>query len=81
MPTVGAVSPSTGPAAGGTSVTITGTHLYGATGVKFGLTAATSVVVVSDTQITCTAPAHAVGVVDVTVVTPAGTSLDVTADH
>ena len=42
-PTVTAVSPSAGPVAGGTSVTITGTDLTGATAVTFGSTAATSV--------------------------------------
>ena len=35
---------------------------------------ATSVVVVSATSITCVSPAHVAGVVDVTVITPAGTS-------
>jgi len=37
--------------------------------VLFGGTPATSVVVVSDTQITCVTPAHPVGPVDVQVVT------------
>src|SRR5262249_23114900 len=40
-PTVSAVSPSSGVTAGGTSVTITGTNLTGATAVKFGATNAT----------------------------------------
>jgi hypothetical protein len=54
-------------------VQITGTGLTGATAVTFGGTAATAVVVNSATQITCTAPAHAAGAVDVAVTTPAGT--------
>lgn len=64
---VSAVDPGTGPAAGGTPVTLTGTGFIGASGATFGGVAATNVVVVSDTQITCTTPAHAAGVVDVTV--------------
>lgn len=78
-PTVTGVSPNTGPAAGGTSVTITGTNFtdgggaWAASAVNFGGVAATSVVVVNATTITCVSPAGS-GVVDVTVVTPGGTS-------
>ncbi len=64
------------------SVTITGTGFTGATEVDFGGTGgtpATDLVVVSDTQITCTVPAGA-GIVDVTVTTPNGTSGVVTND-
>ena len=76
-PTVTDLDPSAGSAAGGNSVVITGTGftgLSGAAAVKFGATNATSYVVNSPTQITAVAPAHAVGTVDVTVTTPAGTS-------
>lgn len=73
-PTVASVSPATGLAAGGTAVTISGTNLTGATGVTFGGTAATAVVVVNSSTITCTAPAHAAGTVDVVVTTPKGSS-------
>ena len=79
-PTVTAVSPTSGPAAGGTSVTITGTNLTGATAVKFGATAATGVVVNSATSVTATSPAGT-GTVDVTVTTPGGTSATSAADH
>ncbi|MEV7012250.1 IPT/TIG domain-containing protein [Streptosporangium sp. NPDC051022] len=73
-PAVTAVNPATGPAAGGTSVTITGTNLAGATAVAFGSTAATSFTVNSDTQITATSPATTTaGAVDVKVTTPYGT--------
>ena len=69
-PTVSGVSPNTGPAAGGTGVTITGTNFAAGATVTFGGTAATNVVVVSATQITATTPAHAAGAVTVTVTNP-----------
>src|SRR6266851_5008156 len=66
-PTVSVISPATGTAAGGTSVTITGTgFLTGAT-VKLGGTAATNVNVVSGTSITATTAAHSAGAVSVVV--------------
>ena len=51
------VSPSSGPAAGGTPVTITGTSFTGATVVDFGPTPATNLTVVNDTTITADSPA------------------------
>ncbi len=71
-PTISGLNPSSGPAAGGTSVVITGTDLTGATAVTFGGTNATSFVVNSGTQITAVASAHAAGTVEVVVSTPAG---------
>jgi alpha-tubulin suppressor-like RCC1 family protein len=71
-PTVTGVSPERGSPLGGTSVTITGTRLIGATAVKFGANNAT-IVKVSETSITAVSPAGS-GIVDVTVTTPAGTS-------
>jgi hypothetical protein len=49
-------SPSTGPQAGGTSVSILGTQLSLVTGVNFGGTPATGFVAVSDTEVTCVTP-------------------------
>jgi hypothetical protein len=72
-PCVTSISPKSGPAAGGTSVTISGLNFTGATAVKFGTAAATGVVVHSATSITATAP-PGTGTVKVTVTTPAGTS-------
>jgi hypothetical protein len=66
-PTVGSVSPGSGPIAGGTGVTIGGTNFASGAVVTFGGTAASNVVVVSATQITATTPAHAAGAVTVTV--------------
>ncbi|MFF7650558.1 IPT/TIG domain-containing protein, partial [Streptomyces sp. NPDC007983] len=78
LPTLGAVTPGQGPAAGGTAVTLTGTNLLGATAVKFGTVAATSFTVVSDIQINAVAPPGTAGPVQVTVTTPGGTSNGVT---
>ena len=79
-PTVTSISPTSGPTAGGTTVTITGTGLGGATAVTFGATAATGFVVNSATQITATAPAGT-GTVDVRVTTAGGTSATSAADQ
>ena len=79
-PTVTGISPNTGPSAGGTSVTITGTSLNGATAVKFGNTAAASFVVNSATSISAVSPAGT-GVVDITVTTALGTSATGSADR
>jgi hypothetical protein len=56
-PTVSAVSPSSGPAAGGTAVTITGTNFTGATAVRFGSTPATSFSVTGPSSISAQSPA------------------------
>ncbi|SEE23539.1 40-residue YVTN family beta-propeller repeat-containing protein [Streptomyces misionensis] len=74
-PVLSGLAPATGPAAGGTVVTLTGSHFTGATAVNFGTVPATSFTVVDDSTITATAPAAAAaGPVDVSVTTPAGTS-------
>lgn len=85
-PTVTGVSPNNGSPSGGTSVTITGTNFtdstgaWTASGVTFGGVAATSVVVVNATTITCVSPAGT-GTVDVKVTTPGGTSAASGADQ
>jgi hypothetical protein len=80
-PAVTGVSPSSGSATGGTTVTITGTSFTGATGVKFGGTPATGVSVNNDTTIAATSPKGQAGTVDVTVTGPGGTSATGTADQ
>jgi hypothetical protein len=80
-PTVTSVAPTSGPTGGGRTVTITGTHLTGATAVHFGTAAGTSVHVVSDTSLTVRTPQHAAARVDVTVTTPDGTSATSSADR
>uniref|UniRef100_UPI000593C224 IPT/TIG domain-containing protein n=1 Tax=Nocardia exalbida TaxID=290231 RepID=UPI000593C224 len=57
VPTLSSVVPNSGPAAGGTTVVLTGTGFTGATAVTFGGTPATSFTVNSSTQITAVAPA------------------------
>ena len=73
-PTVTSVSPSTGPTAGGTAVTITGTNFAAGATVKFGSTAASSVTVVNSTTITATTPAGSLGAVAVMVTNSNGLS-------
>ncbi|MBV9022698.1 MAG: IPT/TIG domain-containing protein [Streptomycetaceae bacterium] len=74
-PVVSGISPSRGPLSGGTTVTLTGSNLTGATAVTFGSTPATSFTVVSATQITAVSPpSTAAGPATITVTTPGGTS-------
>ena len=78
-PIVTSVSPTSGPLAGGTTVTITGSGFTGAMAVKFGTNAA-SFLFVSATSITAMSPAGS-GTVDITVTTPGGTSATGAADQ
>jgi hypothetical protein len=55
------VSPRTGPAAGGTAVTVKGTAFTGATAVQFGGVAGTAFAVTNDTTIAVTTPAGTAG--------------------
>jgi hypothetical protein len=76
-PTVSSVSPSSGPIAGGTSVTIGGTGFVSGMTVSFGGNPGTSVNVTSSTSLTVTSPAGSSmsgGTVDITVTTVNGTS-------
>ncbi|HZL27849.1 MAG TPA: IPT/TIG domain-containing protein [Acidobacteriaceae bacterium] len=81
VPVVTGISPTSGPSAGGTSVTITGTGFTNATIVSFGSTAAASYTVNSATQIAAVSPAGSPGAVHVTVTTSGGTSVTSTADQ
>jgi sugar lactone lactonase YvrE len=82
-PAVTSVSPNQGPVAGGTKVTITGSHLLGTTGVDFGSVPAPSFTIVSETEITATAPpgSDSPGFGDVSVTTWFGTSPTSSADQ
>jgi hypothetical protein len=80
VPAVTKVSPTSGPAAGGTTVTITGVQFHGATAVTFGATPATTFTVVSPTAITAVAPPGAAGSIDIRVTTTAGLTATTAAD-
>jgi IPT/TIG domain len=66
------ISPNQGSTGGGTTVTITGTNLAGATAVRFGSKLAT-ITANTPTSVTATSPSGT-GTVGVTVTTPGGTS-------
>lgn len=77
IPTVTARTPTSGAAAGGTTVTLTGTNFEdGLTSVIIGgiTIAADDVTVVSSTSLTFVTPAHAAAAVTIAVATPSGTS-------
>jgi Bacterial Ig-like domain (group 3)/IPT/TIG domain len=80
-PTVTGVSPNSGSLSAGNSVAVTGTCLSMVTAVNFGSLTAPSFTINSDSSITVTPPASPnAGPVDVTVVTPGGTSAISPAD-
>lgn len=81
LPAVLAVSKATGSVNGGETVVLTVSGGTGTSAVNFGNVAATSFTVDSDTQITAVTPAQGAGSVDVTITTPAGVSVAVTADQ
>jgi hypothetical protein len=78
-PTVTKVEPAKGPAAGGTTVTITGTNFFMVSEVEFGATNATHTVN-SETSITAVSP-PGTGTVDVTVTNGGGKSATSSADQ
>ena len=67
IPTVTSVSPNSGPTAGGTPVTITGTNFASGATVTFAGAAAANVAVENGSTIIATAPAGTTGAVTVTV--------------
>ena len=74
-PTISSVTPSSGDAAGGSSVTITGANLGGVTMVTFGGVVVSTFRVNNSSSITATTPAHASGSVDVVATNPQGTAI------
>ena len=74
-PKITSISPTSGPSAGGTVVTITGSGFTGATYASFDYDDATNVVVISDTQMIATTPESEAGVMDVQVITPSGSGI------
>jgi hypothetical protein len=74
VPTITAFTPTSGPTTGGTTVTVSGTNLTGASAVKFGTTPATSITVTSATTIKAKTKAHAAGTVAISVTTAGSTA-------
>jgi IPT/TIG domain len=80
-PTVTSIHKTSGPSAGGTTVSIKGANLQGASVVTFGAVDATSSTVNgAGTAITAITPEEPAGPVDVRVTTPGGTSSTSSAD-
>ncbi|MGH9172634.1 MAG: IPT/TIG domain-containing protein [Acidimicrobiales bacterium] len=73
LPIVTSITPTTGPSAGGTTLTVTGVNLGGVTAVNFGGTAAASFNSVSSTSLTAVS-AGGTGFALIEVTTPDGTS-------
>ncbi|KAJ5613422.1 hypothetical protein N7510_006616 [Penicillium lagena] len=73
-PVIASISPASGPASGGNTVTISGTNLLYTTGVTFGSTPASSFAVLSATQVAAVTPAGTAGATTVSVTNAAGTS-------
>jgi hypothetical protein len=67
-------SVASGSTSGGVGVTVTGTNLIGASSLTIGGVAATNLVVVNNTTLNAVTPAHAAGLVDVSVTTPYGST-------
>ncbi|HZD61401.1 MAG TPA: IPT/TIG domain-containing protein [Xanthobacteraceae bacterium] len=67
LPAVYGCSPPLGSMLGGTPVTISGANFVGITNVTFGGVGASAINVVNANTITCNVPAHALGLVDITV--------------
>ena len=67
VPNISSITPNSGPAAGGTQVSISGSGFSAGSTVKFGNLSATSVNVVNGNLITATTPAHPSGAVNVAV--------------
>ena len=73
-PTLTQVAPVSGPIAGGTAMTLTGTNFTAGSVVMIGGLAATTIIVVDPQTITATSPAHAAGAVGVAVTAAGGTA-------
>jgi hypothetical protein len=79
VPVLSTVSPTSGPTAGGTAVRLNGHNFTPGATVTFGGAAATSVVVVSGTQITAKTPPHTQGIANVVVANRGGHSATLAA--
>ena len=73
-PLVMSIVPDSGPATGGTSVTIAGANFMGTTAVMIGGMPAASFAIVNATTITAITPPRAAGPVNVVITTPGGSA-------
>lgn len=71
-PVIDSVTPDSGPAVGGTAVTISGSAFQAGASASFGAAACTDVVVNVPDTITCNTPSGALGLTSVTVANPDG---------
>lgn len=71
-PTISSISPGQGAVAGGTAITVTGTHFHSGATIKIGGVSCTSVVFVNSTTLTAVTGAHAAATVDAVVTNPSG---------
>lgn len=79
-PQVAEITPSAGPTGGGTTVTVYGSNLLGATAVNFGVNASPQITVHNADSVSAVVPAGSAGQVDVTVSSSDGTSAPTPAD-
>ena len=77
-PVINLCTPRRGKNSGGTSVVLSGSDFLAGATVKFGSVTAANITVVSSTEITCTAPAHTAGSVDITITNTDGGSVTAT---
>lgn len=75
FPSISSVAPTSGPAAGGTTLTLTGERLDRPVSVIFGGIAGLNLRSISDTEVQVDTPAHAAGTVDILLTTIEGTAL------
>ncbi len=75
-PSITSLSPSVGPASGGTSITIGGTNFIGVTSLLIGGTPVDSFTVTSPTSISVTSPPGSAGPADVSVIAAGGSVTD-----
>jgi len=73
-PAIKSIAPPSGPAAGGTTITISGTGFDGVTAIRFGTVPASGFTTQSSTSIAAVSPPATAGSVHVTLTTPNGTS-------
>jgi len=74
QPSVTSTTPNSGPVNGGTTITVNGDDFIKGAVVRIGGTLCTTIIVLNDSTIIATTPAHALGSADVVVTNPDGQS-------